>query len=81
VPVQDLVVVPYLLSGATDSRNYQAAWGPDAPPAFRFAPLSASRAGKDMARIHGVDERVQVDDFARSLVFYVRVIELLTAPV
>ncbi len=76
---QTLAVVPYLMAGATDSRQYLTE-GLSTNGAFRFRPAWYSRAAKDSARVHGVDERLSVDGFKRSLHFYARVLELLCQP-
>ena len=57
--LQGLVVVPFLLVGATDSRHY-----PDITAGgthvYRFNALKASLKQKDISRVHGIDERIEV---------------------
>jgi carboxypeptidase PM20D1 len=67
------VVAPSLVLGATDARHY-ASLGADV---YRFLPLRV-RAG-DLRRIHGIDERVAVDDWANAVRFYARLIRNLDA--
>ena len=68
-----VVVAPYLWVGATDSRHYVAL----APRAvFRFGPLRLNRTAGDLARIHGVDERIATADYLRAVVFFKRFLTL-----
>jgi carboxypeptidase PM20D1 len=57
---------------ASDSRHYaQLGW-----PCYRFSPLWLRT--EDVSRIHGVNERIAVDHYARAVEFYV---QLIRAPV
>jgi carboxypeptidase PM20D1 len=71
-PVDDpLVVVPITTPGTTDSRWFTEA----GLAAYRFHPLvldAAERAG-----IHGIDERVSIDNLARGTRFYQLLFRLL----
>jgi carboxypeptidase PM20D1 len=60
----DAVAAPYLVSGATDARYYAAL----SPAVYRFSPylLDASL----LKTIHGVDERVRIEDLGRMVGFY-----------
>lgn len=51
----------------TDSRHY-ARLSPNG--ALRFTPWTARKADSDYNRVHGVDERVRVADFACALNTY-----------
>jgi carboxypeptidase PM20D1 len=64
----EAVVEPNLLSGGTDSRHY-AALG--AAP-LRFVPMRLEAA--DLARIHGIDERLGVANFAEIVRFYAQLL-------
>lgn len=58
------IATPYLMLQATDSRHFHRRW----PNVYRFAPL---RMGKELrAGIHGIDERVAVDELARGARFH-----------
>jgi carboxypeptidase PM20D1 len=57
---------------ATDSRHY----APIATDIYRFLPLRVT--GKDLERIHGVDERIGVDTYADLIGFLARLIENLS---
>ena len=63
--VPDVVVAPYPVVGATDARHYASL----TPHVYRFLPLHL-RSADDLARIHGIDERVHTDDVVRSIQFY-----------
>jgi carboxypeptidase PM20D1 len=62
------VVSPYLMLGATDSRSYQVV----AQNIYRFSPVLATPA--DLERIHGTNERMSVDAYARSVAFFTQLI-------
>ena len=51
----------------TDSRHYASI---TKQGTLRFSPHSASLKKKTLARIHGTDERISVEDFRRALCFY-----------
>jgi carboxypeptidase PM20D1 len=71
-----LLVAPYLLTGLTDSRHY-AALAPER--VFRFAPFRTRHAERDLARVHGVDERIRAADWLDGVRFYARFLELAAA--
>lgn len=58
----------------TDSRHYASLAG---GRVYRFCPHRYTRP--DIGRVHGVDERIAVDDFLRGITFYRRVFQLATA--
>jgi carboxypeptidase PM20D1 len=60
----NVLVSPYLLSGGTDSRHYEPVSG----PIFRFLPIGLEH--KDLERIHGMDERVSIENFRECVLFY-----------
>lgn len=65
----EAAVLPFLVTATTDSRHY----APLCDSVFRFAPL---RLGpKDLAGIHGHDERVSVGNVALCAAFYERLLE------
>jgi len=68
-----LVVAPYLLTGASDSRWF----APLADDVYRFTGLTVGP--QDVARFHGNDERVAVDDYRRTIEVYDRVLRGLDA--
>jgi carboxypeptidase PM20D1 len=68
------VVAPGLSMVATDSRYY----APIASDIYRFLPLRLT--SDDLERIHGVNERIGVETYARLIGFLARLIENLSAP-
>jgi carboxypeptidase PM20D1 len=62
------VVAPALVTGATDSRHYQDL----ADAVYRFSPMRVTP--EDLARIHGVDERIGVEAYAHYVGFYAQLI-------
>jgi carboxypeptidase PM20D1 len=57
-------VLPFLLSGSTDSKHYAAL----TRDIYRFTPVILDEDG--IARIHGAGERISMDNIARCLSFY-----------
>jgi carboxypeptidase PM20D1 len=69
------IVVPSLLTGMTDSRHYsELAQG----RMYRFSPLGLNRGEGDMKRIHGIDERVSVENVIEAVRFFMRLISIGT---
>jgi carboxypeptidase PM20D1 len=60
----DAAIAPGLVVMTTDARHYR----PLASAAYGFAPLRLDRAS--VARIHGVNERIGVDNYAEAIRFY-----------
>ncbi|KAL4436962.1 hypothetical protein ABPG75_004101 [Micractinium tetrahymenae] len=69
-PQEGLLVVPYLVGGMTDSRHYNELAG---GRVYRFCPHRYALG--DIKRVHGVDERIAVDDYLRGIGFYARFLE------
>jgi carboxypeptidase PM20D1 len=67
--IPDAIVAPSLVIGATDSRYYRRL----SADIYRFAPLRLTP--KDITRVHGVDERIGVDQYIDVVRFYARLIE------
>jgi carboxypeptidase PM20D1 len=66
-----VIAAPYLVVGGTDSRHYL----PITDNVFRFIPIRM--APEDMARFHGTNERVSVENMGEAVAFYVRLFETL----
>ncbi len=64
----DVAVAPYLVVGATDSRHYARL----TRQIYRF--LCIPLRAEDIPRLHGTNERIGVDDYARLVTFYQRLI-------
>ncbi len=68
----DTLVVPWLTVGATDSRHYADL----ADNIYRFSALPLKP--DDVRRIHGIDERIAVADYAALIRFYYRLLIMNT---
>ncbi len=64
----DVIVSPYLTPGGTDARNYTGLTS----NIYRFIPFLADRS--DLARMHGTNERVSIDNYERGIRFYAQLI-------
>ena len=62
------VVAPYLLVGATDSRNYESL----SRNVLRFLPAAAGP--DDLPRLHGANERIPVDGYLAAVRFYMQLL-------
>lgn len=58
------IVSPMLVIGATDSRYFSGV----SSDVYRMAPVTLN--GDDLARIHGIDERIGVEDYKNLIRFY-----------
>lgn len=65
----EAVVAPGLAVVATDSRHYE----PLADNIYRFLPVQLPV--EDLKRIHGIDERIGVENYRRMVAFMVRLLE------
>lgn len=72
--MQGLVVSPYLMLGRTDSTQYVGQGL--VRDVFRFAPFPMNRTAGDLARIHGVDERLSADGYVQGVKFFARFLQL-----
>lgn len=68
------VVAPGLVTGGTDCRNY----APLSRNCYRFSPIHVTPT--DLKRVHGTDERIEVNAYHQAIGFFVRVIEDLCGP-
>jgi carboxypeptidase PM20D1 len=68
----DAMVAPGLMLAASDARHFQAV----ADDGYRFMPVRFKAA--DLARVHGTDERIAVDQLADMVRFYHRLIAQAT---
>ncbi len=67
-----VVVAPYLVVGGTDSKHY----GSLTRNIYRFQPLSIDRRGGDLQRVHGTDERINLQDLEAACKFFLHLIDL-----
>jgi carboxypeptidase PM20D1 len=63
-----VIVAPFLLVATTDSRYFAAL----TKNIFRFLPISLKAS--DVQRYHGINERIAVADYERSVRFYLRLL-------
>ena len=68
VTSDSVVVAPYLVPGATDSRHYASSTN----HVYRFLPYTLTPS--DRGRIHGTNERISIDDYRTMIRFYVQLI-------
>jgi carboxypeptidase PM20D1 len=64
----EAIVAPGLLVGGTDAKHYV----PLSRAAYRFRPIRFTP--DDVSRIHGANERIRIDDYARLVEFYAAVL-------
>jgi carboxypeptidase PM20D1 len=64
------VIAPFLVIGTTDSRQF----APLADAIVRFMPVMMT--AQDLARIHGVDERISLENYGRMIAYYRNVIRI-----
>ena len=66
------IVAPYLVIGGTDARHYVGL----SPNVFRYNGITFQ--ADDMSRVHGTNERIGVDNYARAIQFYAQLIRNTT---
>jgi carboxypeptidase PM20D1 len=64
----EAIVAPGLVLGATDSRHYRSL----TQNIYRFMPIRVTR--EDTIRIHGINERLAVEDYGKAVAFYAQLI-------
>jgi len=70
----EAVVAPALVLGGTDSKHYARI----ADDAYRFAPLDLEV--RDTERLHGVDERIAVENYRKVIDFYAALLRREAGP-
>ncbi len=63
------ITAPYLVVGGTDSQHYQKL----CPNIYRFGPFSVD--ARDLARIHGIDECISLENFHNCIKFYMQILK------
>ncbi len=63
------VISPGLMVGGSDSRHMETL----TPNVYRFMPMNLYP--EDLKRIHGIDERISIDDLKEMVRFYIRLLE------
>ena len=61
------MVNPMLALGATDSRHYVTL----SKNVYKFMPVLLTRS---LARMHGLNERIKIEDFKKAIAFYYQLI-------
>lgn len=69
VTADSVIVAPYLVPGTTDSRYY----ADDSDFVYRFLPYVLSP--DDRGRIHGLNERISIEDYRTVVRFYIQLIQ------
>lgn len=64
----EAIVAPTMMVGTSDAKHYAVV----SPNIYRFIPLVVTE--EDLARIHGLNERVRIDEFLRGIGFYYQLI-------
>ncbi len=67
----DALAAPYLVTATTDSKHYRQV----ADCILRFLPLPMNK--HDLAMIHGVNERIKIDDYLKMINVYMAIIRNL----
>ncbi len=67
----NVIVVPGVLIGSTDSKHYKDL----TPNIYRITPLSVKLENRDM--YHGNNESIKTDDFTKAILFYTELIQSL----
>jgi carboxypeptidase PM20D1 len=65
----EAIVAPNLVLGGTDARNYTSL----SPNIYRFSPFPLTK--EDLPRIHGINERIAIEDYKLSIGFYYQLIK------
>eukprot|EP00803_Ostreobium_quekettii_P001361 evm.model.scf_1384.3 EVM.evm.TU.scf_1384.3 scf_1384:16765-23280(+) len=61
------VVAPYLVMGGTDSKHYAAL---SVGGTLRFVPMALDIRAGELARVHGIDERIEVPAYKQAVCAY-----------
>jgi carboxypeptidase PM20D1 len=67
----DVIPAPYLMIATSDSRHYHKI----CEHVYKFSPMDVSKA--DLAKIHGVDEDITIENVINGVQFYLNIIDQL----
>lgn len=67
----EVIVAPYLMVATSDSRHYHEI----CDHVYKFSPMDVSKA--DLAKIHGYDEDISIDNVLAGVNFYINLLEQL----
>ncbi len=65
----EAIVTPMVVVGQTDSRHYADV----SRDIYRFVPVTYTQ--EDLARVHGLNERISIEDFKKAIGFYYQLIK------
>jgi carboxypeptidase PM20D1 len=66
----NIPVAPSVFRGATDARHYERI----CQHIYRFTPLFST--AEDASRVHGINERVRIDDLEKMVSFFIRLVRV-----
>jgi carboxypeptidase PM20D1 len=69
----DAIISPLVTPGTTDSRHYSSL----SKNIFRFIPVTVNSESKE--QIHGINERISINEYRKSIIFYIGLIKKLNA--
>jgi carboxypeptidase PM20D1 len=67
----DVIPAPYLMIATSDSRHYHSI----CDHVYKFSPMDVSKA--DLAKIHGLDEDISIENVVNGVNFYLNIIDQL----
>lgn len=67
----EVIPTPYLMIATSDSRHYHSI----CEHVYKFSPMDVSKA--DLAKIHGVDEDISIENIINGVHFYLNIIDQL----
>ncbi|MBN2268640.1 MAG: M20/M25/M40 family metallo-hydrolase [Acholeplasmataceae bacterium] len=67
----EVIPTPYLMIATSDSRHYHSI----CEHVYKFSPMDVSKA--DLAKIHGVDEDISIENIINGVKFYLNIIDQL----
>ncbi|MBU1141697.1 MAG: M20/M25/M40 family metallo-hydrolase [Firmicutes bacterium] len=67
----DVIPAPYLMVATSDSRHYHEI----CEHVYKFSPMDVSKA--DLAKIHGIDEDISIENIINGINFYLNLIDQL----
>jgi carboxypeptidase PM20D1 len=69
----DVIISPLVTPGTTDSRHYSSL----SKNIFRFIPVTVT--GESKEQIHGINERISINEYRKSITFYTELIRKLSS--
>lgn len=69
----DIIIAPLVAPGTTDSRHYSSL----SKNILRFIPVTVDNESKE--QIHGINERISITEYRKSILFYTELIKKISA--